>query len=94
MHERVLIKDLADHQDGRVRVSGWVEKVRDQKFVQFVVLRDETGAVQLVNGGVLREPDPENPRSEILLERTGTISDLTHGTFLTVAGELQHNERV
>lgn len=94
MQERVLIKDLAAHEDGPVRVAGWVEKVRDQKFVQFVVLRDESGAVQLVNGGVLREPDPENPRSDILVPRTTTISELTHGTFITVTGELQHNERV
>ncbi|WP_369411174.1 aspartate--tRNA(Asn) ligase [Leucobacter edaphi] len=94
MTERVLIKDLAAREDGTVRVSGWVEKVRDQRYVQFVVLRDETGAVQLVNGGVLREPDPENPRSDILVPRTRTISELTHGTFVTVTGELQHNERV
>lgn len=89
-----MIKDLAERTDGPVRVAGWVEKVRDQRYVQFVVLRDETGAVQLVNGGVLREPDPENPRSDILVPRTQTISDLTHGTFVTVTGELQHNERV
>ncbi|NLA65225.1 MAG: aspartate--tRNA(Asn) ligase [Leucobacter sp.] len=89
-----MVKDLFAHEDGPVRVSGWVEKVRDQKFVQFVVLRDETGAVQLVNGGVLREADPENPRSDILVPRTTTISELTHGTFVTVTGELQHNERV
>ena len=89
-----MIKDLAAREDGKVRVSGWVEKVRDQRYVQFVVLRDETGDVQLVNGGVLREPDPENPRSDILLDRTTTISHLAHGSFLTVEGELQHNERV
>ena len=94
MTERVLIKDLAAREDGPVRVSGWVEKVRDQRYVQFVVLRDESGAVQLVNGGVLREADPENPRSDILVPRTTTISELTHGTFVTVEGELQHNERV
>ncbi|WP_087015534.1 aspartate--tRNA(Asn) ligase [Leucobacter sp. 7(1)] len=94
MTERVLIKDLAAREDGTVRVSGWVEKVRDQRYVQFVVLRDESGAVQLVNGGVLREADPENPRSDILVPRTTTISELTHGTFVTVVGELQHNERV
>ncbi|WP_241898676.1 amino acid--tRNA ligase-related protein, partial [Leucobacter sp. OLJS4] len=94
MTERVLIKDLAAREDGPVRVSGWVEKVRDQRYVQFVVLRDESGAVQLVNGGVLREPDPENPRSDILVPRTTTISELTQGTFVTVEGELQHNERV
>ncbi|MBL3699093.1 aspartate--tRNA(Asn) ligase [Leucobacter luti] len=89
-----MIKDLAAREDGTVRVSGWVEKVRDQRYVQFVVLRDESGAVQLVNGGVLREPDPENPRSDILVPRTTTISELTHGSFITVTGELQHNERV
>ena len=94
MQDRVLIKDLAAREDGPVRVAGWVEKVRDQRYVQFVVLRDESGAVQLVNGGVLREPDPENPRSDILVPRTRTISELTHGTFVTVTGELQHNERV
>ena len=89
-----MIKNLAAREDGTVRVSGWVEKVRDQRHVQFVVLRDESGAVQLVNGGVLREADPENPRSDILVPRTTTISELTHGTFVTVVGELQHNERV
>ena len=95
MTERVLIKDLPNVDNGAtVRVSGWVEKVRDQRYVQFVVLRDETGAVQLVNGGVLREPDADNPRSDILVPRTTTISELTHGTFITVTGELQHNERV
>src|SRR4051812_14793147 len=46
---RVLIKDLAASPDGTVTVAGWVETVRDQKKVQFVVLRDESGAVQLVN---------------------------------------------
>ncbi|MBK0419444.1 aspartate--tRNA(Asn) ligase [Leucobacter sp. CSA1] len=89
-----MIKDLAAREDGPVRVSGWVEKVRDQRYVQFVVLRDESGAVQLVNGGVLREADPENPRSDILLARTTTIAELSHGSFITVTGELQHNERV
>ncbi|WP_369808001.1 aspartate--tRNA(Asn) ligase [Leucobacter chinensis] len=94
MKNRELIKNLAAREDGTVTVSGWVEKVRDQRHVQFVVLRDETGAVQLVNGGVLREADPENPRSDILLTRTETITHLELGSFVTVTGELQHNERV
>ncbi len=90
-----MIKNLPSVENGTtVRVSGWVEKVRDQRYVQFVVLRDESGAVQLVNGGVLREADPENPRSDVLVPRTTTISELTQGSFVTVTGELQHNERV
>lgn len=89
MTPRTLIKNLAAATDGPVRVSGWVETVRDQKKVQFVVLRDESGAVQLVNpratddeGTVIPDPLAE------------TISGLAQGTFLTAAGELKHDERV
>ena len=57
MSERVLVKQLQGLVDGPVSVSGWVETVRDQKKVQFVILRDETGAVQLVNPAT-RPADP------------------------------------
>jgi aspartyl/asparaginyl-tRNA synthetase len=46
---RTLVKNLAAAPDGPVSVSGWVDTVRDQKKVQFIVLRDESGAVQLVH---------------------------------------------
>ncbi|MBB4071784.1 aspartate--tRNA(Asn) ligase [Canibacter oris] len=97
MIERVLISELAGREDGPVSVSGWVEKVRDQRYVQFVVLRDESGqAVQLVNGGVVRELDPnsEDPKDPARFERTTAISEVATGSFVTVSGELQHNERV
>lgn len=80
---RVLTKNLADLTDGPVTVSGWVDTVRDQKKVQFVVLRDESGAVQLVH-----------PRSEDADPIAEQISALTLGSFLTVRGELKHDERV
>lgn len=93
MSERVLIKNLGARTDGPVTVSGWVDTVRDQKRVQFIVLRDESGAVQLVNGA-LREPDPEVPNAEQLIALTEAISALAQGSFVTVTGELRHNERV
>ncbi|TPX03597.1 aspartate--tRNA(Asn) ligase, partial [Schumannella luteola] len=65
----------------------WVETVRDQKKVQFVILRDESGAVQLVHP----RTDIEEPGADPLAT---SISALTHGTFLTVTGELKHDERV
>ena len=80
---RILIKDLAHTPEGPVTVSGWVETVRDQKKVQFVVLRDETGAAQLVH------PVPEE-RDAV----ADVISGLAQGTFLTVTGELKLDERV
>lgn len=92
--ERVLVKDLAAHPEGPVRVNGWVERVRDQRHVQFVILRDETGAVQLVNGAVVREAHPTGPIQTQKAARTDHIAQLTHGTFITITGELQKNERV
>ena len=74
-------------------VSGWVETVRDQKRVQFVILRDESGLVQLVNPAT-REDNPDDPDSATKLALTETISGLTQGSFLTVTGTLHHDERV
>lgn len=86
--------------DGPVSVSGWVETVRDQKKVQFVILRDETGDVQLVNPAT-RPADPSTgsatdstEQDQGALELTESISNLAGGTFLTVHGELKHDERV
>lgn len=99
MSERTLIKNLAASSDGPVTVSGWVDTVRDQKKVQFIVLRDESGAVQLVHPRLpLPERRPEaleggspEPAADPLAD---TISALGHGSFVTVSGTLKHDERV
>jgi nondiscriminating aspartyl-tRNA synthetase len=87
---RTLIKHLAALDDGTVRVSGWVDTVRDQKKVQFVVLRDESGALQLVHPRAAT-PEGEEPVADGIAD---TISALSQGSFVTVAGELKHDERV
>ena len=92
--ERVLVKDLQAREDGSVSVSGWVETVRDQKKVQFVILRDESGAVQLVNPATREIGEDATAEQAAALALTETISALTHGTFLTVHGALKHDERV
>jgi aspartyl-tRNA synthetase len=86
---RTLIKNLAAATDGPISVSGWVETVRDQKKVQFVVLRDESGAVQLVHPRIFNEDG-----TPAIDEVADEISALTQGTFLTATGELKHDERV
>ncbi|MDH6235630.1 aspartate--tRNA(Asn) ligase [Cryobacterium sp. CG_9.6] len=89
MTSRVLIKNLSALDDGPVSVSGWVDTVRDQKKVQFVVLRDESGAVQLVN------PRTTDAEGAIVADEPATsISGLAQGTFVTVTGTLKHDERV
>ena len=105
MTERSLIKTLASRTDGPVTVSGWVETVRDQKKVQFIVLRDESGALQLVHPRALElgesrsdsaTPAPSEPASEGRSNDplADTISALSHGSFITVTGLLKHDERV
>ncbi|MET0672243.1 MAG: aspartate--tRNA(Asn) ligase [Microbacterium pygmaeum] len=94
MSERVLVSQLQSLPDGPVSVSGWVETVRDQKKVQFVILRDETGAVQLVNPATRSNPEAAEPQDAAALALTDTISALATGTFLTVTGQLKKDERV
>ena len=83
MTQRTLIKDLASLPDGPVKVAGWVETVRDQKRVQFVILRDESGSAQLVN-----------PVNDETAGTAAQISALMHGSFITVEGDLKADERV
>ncbi|MBD3752798.1 MAG: aspartate--tRNA(Asn) ligase, partial [Micrococcales bacterium] len=94
MSERVLVNQLKQLPAGSVSVSGWVETVRDQKKVQFVILRDETGAVQLVHPATRELPEDADDTAHAALALTETISALSTGTFLTVTGELKHDERV
>ncbi|MGT2425537.1 aspartate--tRNA(Asn) ligase [Amnibacterium kyonggiense] len=80
---RTLISELSTQEDGPVVVAGWVETVRDQKKVQFLVLRDESGSVQLVR------PRPEGDDAISL-----AISAVPLGSFVRVEGQLKHDERV
>ena len=93
MSERTLVQQLQSRENGPVSVSGWVETVRDQKKVQFVILRDETGAVQLVNPAT-RPAEDGTEQDAAALALTDLISNLSTGTFLTATGELKHDERV
>ena len=83
MHTRKLVRELAPLPDGEVSVAGWVETIRDQKRIQFVILRDESGAVQLTY-----------PRREEQDSLADQISSLTSGSFVAAKGQLKHDDRV
>jgi aspartyl-tRNA synthetase len=83
MRERILIQDLAARADGEVTIAGWVETLRDQKKIQFIILRDETGSVQVTY-----------PRREEVDALADTVSTLSAGSFVWVKGRLVHDERV
>jgi len=80
---RVLVADLKSHLDRTVTLRGWVHAIRDQKRVQFVVMRDETGLVQLVH--------PRDGEQDELSER---ISSLTPESAITITGLVVADERV
>jgi aspartyl-tRNA synthetase len=78
-----MVADLRAKVDQRVTVRGWVQAVRDQKRVQFVILRDETGLLQ----AVLPKQEPPSELNE-------TISELTAESAVTLTGTLVADERV
>ncbi len=83
MRDRKLVKQLAALPDGPVVIGGWVEKLRDQKRIQFVILRDESGDVQVTY--------PRREEEDALADK---VSSLTNGSFVWVTGRLVHDERV
>ncbi len=80
---RTPIEDLKDSIDRRVRVRGWVQAIRDQKKVQFVVMRDETGMAQVVL-----------PKTEPPSELNEAVSTLTPESAVSIVGTVVADERV
>ena len=80
---RTLTADLPNRVGEEATVRGWVQAVRDQKRVQFVIVRDEVGAVQAVLG------KDEQPSA-----LNDVISALTPESAVTVSGMIVADERV
>lgn len=83
MLNRSKISELKSQQDGPVTIGGWVETLRDQKRIQFIIIRDESGSVQVTY--------PRPSEEDSLADQ---VSSLTHGSFVIVKGQLKHDERV
>jgi aspartyl-tRNA synthetase len=78
-----LIEQLPAMVGERVRVRGWVQTVRDQKRMQFVIVRDETGLVQVV---LAKEEEPS--------ELNDAVSALTAESAISLTGTVVADERV
>src|SRR3990167_5507785 len=82
--ERVLVKNLSVVPSGqKVQVAGFVQFVRDQKRMQFVVLRDHTGLVQLCH-----EKGGEGDNLQL------GISSLTPESALAISGQVVVNPTI
>lgn len=77
--ERTLIKDLRSKIDQTVKIQGWLQTLRDQKKIQFLILRDPTGLVQVAHW---------KPNDESLAEK---ISTLGAESAVTVTGKVIDN---
>ena len=80
---RTLIAQLHGKVGERATIRGWVHAMRDQKRMQFVIVRDETGLAQVV----LPKEDPPSELNE-------AISALTAESAVTITGAVVADERV
>ncbi|HEY2397602.1 MAG TPA: aspartate--tRNA(Asn) ligase [Solirubrobacteraceae bacterium] len=80
---RTLISELGEKVGEQVVVRGWVQAIRDQKRVQFVILRDESGLAQ----AVLAKEDPPSELNE-------AISAVTVESAVSLTGTVLADERV
>jgi aspartyl-tRNA synthetase len=80
---RTLIEELRGKIGERVTVRGWAHAVRDQKSMQFIVLRDETGLAQAVH-----------PKKDPPDELNAAISALSPESAVSVTGTVVADERV
>src|SRR5215216_7233356 len=81
--QRTLIKDVREKIGQSVTVMGFVHVVRNQKAVQFIVLRDHTGMIQIAV-----------ERSEMNSAANDLISTLTRESAIEVTGLVVDNPAI
>ena len=81
---KILIKDLKDHFNEEIEIGGFVENIRDLQYVQFVILKDSTGKIQLT-----LEKSEEKNKEMIELFKTLTLE-----STITVKGIVMENPKV
>lgn len=81
--QRVLIKELRNYIGKTVRISGWAQTIRNQKTMQFIVMRDHTGLAQLVH--------EKQEQSDNIGE---SVSGLTAESVVNITGTVITNEQV
>ncbi len=81
--QRVLISALGDFVGHEVRLNAFVDRIRDQKTVQFVILRDHSGLVQATMG--------KNTANEA---KNRVISGLTRESIVSMTGRVAKEPRV
>lgn len=88
--KRIKIHHATNNRDVKVRVFGWVHRLRQQKGLIFVILRDGTGFLQCVLTGKLAQTyDALTLTTESSIQLTGNVVALPEGKSAPDGHELQ-----
>ena len=82
--KKIYFKDLENYFDKEIEISGFVENIRNIKWVQFLVLRDSTDKVQVT----IEKSEEANK------EMVELVNNLTVESTIKVTGTLKKNENV
>ena len=82
--KKLYVNELSKHLNEKITFEGFVDTIRDKKWVMFVILRDSKGKVQMT----IEKSDEKNvPLLEIM-------SSTTIDSVIKVVGTLKENEAV
>lgn len=81
---KIYVKDLNKYYGKKIEFSGFVENIRDLQWVQFVILRDSTGKVQVT----IEKSEEKNK------EMVELISNLTLESTVKITGTLLESPKV
>ena len=79
---RTYINEVQKEIGNTVKVQGFIENLRNSKYMAFIVLKDITGKLQIT---VEKEDHPD---------LVGTIDQLTPDSVITVTGKVVENDYV
>ena len=82
--KKIYVNELENYLDKEITFSGFIDVVRDKKWVQFIILRDSTGKVQATV-----EKSDENNKEMVEL-----VSTLTKDSVVKIEGKLIKNDAV
>ena len=81
--KKIYFKNLNEYFEQEITIEGFVDNIRDLQYVQFLVIRDTTGKVQ-----VTIEKNESNSKLNAI------VSNLTTESTVKISGTLFQNEKV
>ena len=82
--KKININELSNYFDQEIEISGFIENIRNMTWVQFIVLRDLSGKVQIT----IEKSEEQNK------ELVEIVNNLTVESTIKVRGKLVQNEKV